>query len=712
MKKTSKKVQKAKKLQNALKNKDVMHFAICFLFLVALLVLQVLQNQKTGNTSVSIGDFIELDMLLSVVGAFFLTTLAEALSRKFVDIFEDVTKLTNDYDALVNMYAANTEMLLHRNAVDSYNTQGRKTGCKKMRSDLPGDTYRIPIGDVTQLYGRDVVVFDNPDKKYTLPEFCREHYAELMDAHDFSQTYNQITLRTDSVKEKEGKVHISFSRSTYYDALVSNRAIDFKVGALCVRDLYAPGPFLASLETSVLSNHMGFNGMVETADGKFVFVKRHKRVSIGKKTMQCSVAASLKAKYALNHEGRVTKEGIAKAIMLEIEDELALLHTEQYALGREYIFGDFSFDNNVLYFYRDLLEGGKPQLMFYAKINVPSQSIMKAYRKKSGKNNVIKDGDTIICIDKTELDKMYLAPDEMVIKNKRHAAIPSAVATVLMLKQAMQQGWIRTNVQEAFTISKKGCQMHNEDALYVDDRFVAVIDGVTSKAATPAKATMTGGRFAAQTICDLLAEMPEETQPEKMLQWLNNRLKQAIAQSVFAESDESPAASLMLYDARTKTVISYGDCQVFLKGKTYKQEKAEDIRMAKKRAAILQEALESGTPIAELRQNDIGRAAIQKHLLDYASQFANAPEGGFPVLGRGEIVAEYIVTYPVGDEEQVVLASDGYPVLKGTLAESEACLQEIITEDPLLMDQYQATKGVVAGNVSYDDRTYIRFTVQ
>ncbi len=712
MRKFTKKVQRTNKIQTLLKNRDFIYFIFCFLFLGIVIVLHILHNKQMRNTFVGIDDFIEFDMLTSVVVAFFLTSAAETVSHMFVDRFEDVTKLTNDYDGLVKMYEANTEMLLCRNATDAYNKQGRKTRCRKVGSDLHGDTYRLPIGDVTLLRGRNVVIYDDPSKKYTPPKFCRKHYSELLNAHDFSKTYNQTTLRVEGIKVENEEIHISFSRSTYFDALVSNRAIDFKIDGLCVRDVYAPSPFLASLEMSALSNHMGFNGMVETSDGKFIFVRRHKHVSIGKKTMQCSVAASLKAKNTLNKEGIITKEGIAKAIMLEIEDELALSKTEQYKLGKEYIFGDFSFDNNVLYFYRDLLEGGKPQFMFYAKINVPSESVIKAYQKNSEKNTLIKDGNQIVCVDANELRNIYLAPDEMVIRKKRYPAMPSAVATVVLLKQAMAHGLTRINVQEAFTLSKQGEQMSNEDALYVDNRFIAVIDGVTSKTEMPAKATMSGGRFAAQTMCDLLAVMPNETQPKKMLKWLNDHLKQTIAGSIFAECSEPPSASLILYDARTKMVISYGDCQVFLNGKTYKQDKAEDIRLAKIRADILQKALDDGTPLAELLKNDIGRAKIQKHILDYASKFANKPEGGFPVLGRGEIIDDYIIEYPVADGEQVVLASDGYPVLAETLTESETVLHKIIKEDPLLIHQHLATKGVVAGNVSYDDRTYIRFTVQ
>ena len=67
--------------------------------------------------------------------------------------------------------------------------------------------------------------------------------------------------------------------------------------------------------------------------------------------------------------------------------------------------------------------------------------------------------------------------------------------------------------------------------------------------------------------------------------------------------------------------------------------------------------------------------------------------------------------YPVPPQTQVVLASDGYPVLKDTLAESEKSLDELLQKDPQCLWENRGTKGLVKGNQSFDDRTYVRFAV-
>ena len=64
----------------------------------------------------------------------------------------------------------------------------------------------------------------------------------------------------------------------------------------------------------------------------------------------------------------------------------------------------------------------------------------------------------------------------------------------------------------------------------------------------------------------------------------------------------------------------------------------------------------------------------------------------------------------------IVLASDGYPVLRPTLAQSEAALAEQRTQDPLNIGAnpsapFVATKAFSEGFTSFDDRSYIRFTI-
>ena len=51
---------------------------------------------------------------------------------------------------------------------------------------------------------------------------------------------------------------------------------------------------------------------------------------------------------------------------------------------------------------------------------------------------------------------------------------------------------------------------------------------------------------------------------------------------------------------------------------------------------------------------------------------------------------------------EIVLASDGYPFLAPTLAETEALLEAQRQNDPLNIGKFKATKAFVEGNNSFD----------
>ena len=60
---------------------------------------------------------------------------------------------------------------------------------------------------------------------------------------------------------------------------------------------------------------------------------------------------------------------------------------------------------------------------------------------------------------------------------------------------------------------------------------------------------------------------------------------------------------------------------------------------------------------------------------------------------------------------EVVLASDGYPFLLPTLRDSEEALARQLKDDPQNLSFFLATKGIVEGNLSFDDRAYVRLYV-
>ena len=136
--------------------------------------------------------------------------------------------------------------------------------------------------------------------------------------------------------------------------------MDFPLkNGLSVRDLLELGPFLNDLSASELSNHIGYNGFIISKDGYIPFVKRKNNLSIGKNKFGASINASLKSVKALDPSTKIfTIEGFVNAILFEIGSELKL---STDALE------SFSIQKNLIAAYRDLVEGGKPQILFYLK---------------------------------------------------------------------------------------------------------------------------------------------------------------------------------------------------------------------------------------------------------------------------------------------------------------------------------------------------------
>ena len=107
--------------------------------------------------------------------------------------------------------------------------------------------------------------------------------------------------------------------------------------------------------------------------------------------------------------------------------------------------------------------------------------------------------------------------------------------------------------------------------------------------------------------------------------------------------------------------------------------------------------------------HDYGRTRILP-LLEEQAKLANSSEPfGFDVLDGGSAHPDHVKVFPVQPGSRVVLASDGYPMLFDTLAESEAYLQQALAEDPACIGTLRGTKGVAPGNVSFDDRSYLGF---
>ena len=284
---------------------------------------------------------------------------------------------------------------------------------------------------------------------------------------------------------------------------------------------------------------------------------------------------------------------------------------------------------------------------------------------------------------------------------------------------------------ESSIIGKKS-QEACEDGMVITDDFIAVIDGSTSKTPKHLNPDMKNGRYAMMLISEYIREeLKADALVDDFCQgvtaYIYNKVyeKLGVEERLKEHPEERLTASAILYSRTRNEVWMVGDCQAIIDGKLYENGKPYEQEIARKRV----ELIEQGLSPAEARKQI--EPLLIEAMLSGQNQTYTVIDG-FPIYREGVKVVSVSDSCSVQDSvpasdsvpcsdsvsasgtisvssSEIVLASDGYPFLEPTLAASEAALAEQIANDPQNIHSFIATKGIVEGNKSFDDRTYIRF---
>ena len=290
---------------------------------------------------------------------------------------------------------------------------------------------------------------------------------------------------------------------------------------------------------------------------------------------------------------------------------------------------------------------------------------------------------------------------------------------------------------ESSIIGKKS-QEACEDGMVITDDFIAVIDGSTSKTPKHLNPDMKNGRYAMMLISEYIREeLKADASVDDFCQgvtaYIYNKVyeKLGVEERLKEHPEERLTASAILYSRTRNEVWMVGDCQAIIAGKLYENGKPYEEKIARKRVELIAQGL---SPAEARKQIE---PLLIKAMLSGQNQTYTVIDG-FPIYREGVKVVSVSDSSSVQDSvsssdscsvqdpvscsgsasasdtipsssSEIVLASDGYPFLKPTLAASEAALAEQIANDPQNIRSFIATKGIVEGNKSFDDRTYIRF---
>ena len=287
------------------------------------------------------------------------------------------------------------------------------------------------------------------------------------------------------------------------------------------------------------------------------------------------------------------------------------------------------------------------------------------------------------------------------------------------------------DIIESSIIGKKSPEAC-EDGMVVTDDFIAVIDGSTSKTPKLLNPDMKNGKYAMMLISEYIREeLKADASVDDFCQgvtaYIYNKVyeKLGVEERLKEHPEERLTASAILYSRTRNEVWMVGDCQAIIDGKLYENGKPYEQEIARKRV----ELIEQGLSPAEARKQI--EPLLIEAMLSGQNQTYTVIDG-FPIYREGVKVVSVSDSCSVQDSvsasdsvpcsdsvsasgtisvssSEIVLASDGYPFLEPTLAASEAALAEQIANDPQNIHSFIATKGIVEGNKSFDDRTYIRF---
>lgn len=274
------------------------------------------------------------------------------------------------------------------------------------------------------------------------------------------------------------------------------------------------------------------------------------------------------------------------------------------------------------------------------------------------------------------------------------------------------------NVLEQLLISKYGDRERSEDAIVVTDDFACVIDGASSKSGR-----LWGGKgsglMAALLLSDVVRELPRTVDGPMAIQLLTTGIaayyqRHGVYDELYAHPAERFTASVALYSAQRRELWMVGDAQGMIGGQLYTTRMLIDDVVVQTRALFLELERLGGKSIEALMELDTGRAFVQP-LIARQAVFQNAAMDSpyaFGVIDGFTVPTHFIKTVTIdARHDELVLATDGYPRLRPTLAESEAALQAILADDPLCMRDFKAVKGLGHGRVSYDDRAFVRLAL-
>ena len=386
-------------------------------------------------------DFITSGDTTSIVVVAAVSLIIATIALRAGRYLEESMKVEDDHHKIICKYAAHKKRnsdriggqfmyLSHlpakRKAPQNPERDRHSKAFKARQSDIKaymdGTLYLPSLSVYTNVAGNTKVQFEDSPVKFDLPEFVRDNSLALMEAHKGSSFANNVTIRlNDLVLSDNNTLTLKTGRSQYFDMLITNRCMDYKLNdLLSLRDVYESKDTISPLSESQLGNQIGINGLIFTTDGYLLIEKRGYRKTTWKNKFAQPISLAMK-KSDIEHfdkSGKIedsAEEVFAHIILTTIKKNFGLM-------AKDII--DFDLSKNFLGIARDLLEGGKPNMYFYVTVKMTAEELDKYLEKKSkeaSSNDENLDRSELPDLSNDKLDSdYYLVPYEDFVINYKY----------------------------------------------------------------------------------------------------------------------------------------------------------------------------------------------------------------------------------------------------------------------------------------------------
>jgi len=271
-------------------------------------------------------------------------------------------------------------------------------------------------------------------------------------------------------------------------------------------------------------------------------------------------------------------------------------------------------------------------------------------------------------------------------------------------------------VNDSICLGKYNDENKCEDAIFINDNFICIIDGASSKTDKLFNGKKTG-RICKEIIMETIPNISHDATGMTFFNNINKQLENWYKkENMYDEANNNPnlriSACMAVYSKYYNQIWCIGDIQILVDDVLYTNELLIDQVYVDFRITAYNVLKNAGITDDELLKNDISLKFLEP-LMNVQNNFQNNSnsEYGYSILNGFELMNKPFKCIVVANNKNISMATDGYPKIFSSLLETENYLKNILDNDPLCVDLFKHFSGKYEDRISFDDRAYINFSI-